>query len=164
MSKSVSRGSAIRPVCRCPTASRYSTSRFSGNSVRNDPAAVTASPKRCTSTRPRILCTSSSTLAAATTGCKVTVMASSKKLGRTSLPALRLYRNRYECRRSELEADLHAKDPRTQRHFGLDILARGRERARILVREVLAVNQHVPRSLLGAERRIERVVARHRVA
>src|SRR5580704_6163739 len=136
MSASVSRASAICPRCRCPRASRYSTSRFSGYSVRNDPAAVTASPKRCTWTRPRILCTSSSTLAGAATGCEVTVMASSKTKGGHRCPPLGLYRNRnrYECRRSELEADLHPQHPGTQRHLGLDVLARGREGAGVLVR------------------------------
>src|SRR5438270_10698908 len=118
MSASVSSASVNRPVCLWASASRYRTSRFSGNDLRSNAAAEAASPKRRAWTNPRIICTSSSTLAAAA-GCGVTVMASSKEgagrahdeKGRTSLSAPALYRDGGPLRfvLLELEPDLYAK-------------------------------------------------------
>src|ERR1700704_1862252 len=167
MSLSVWRASAIRRVCRSPRASRYRTSRFSGNAFLSDAAALTASSKRRSLSRARILCTSSSTPAGAT-GCDVTVMASSKKQRadiavRPSIvpPAVTV---RGACRQSELQTEFQAKDARTQRHFGLDVLTGGRVRAGVRVGEVLAVDHHVPRILRDAERRVKGIVGRLRVA
>src|SRR5882762_718797 len=167
MSLSVSRASAIRRVCRSPRASRYRTSRFSGNAFRNDAAALTAFSKRRSLSRARILCTSSSTPAGAT-GCDVTVMASSKNTKgghrRPPFDCIAAVTVRGACRQSELQTEPQAKDARAQRHFGLDVLTGGRVRAGVRVREVLAVDHHVPRILRDAERGVKGIVGRLRVA
>jgi hypothetical protein len=88
MSASVSRASAIRPRAAVRGQAEYSTSRFSGNSVRNGSGGGHRLAEAACLDQAADPLHLEFHAGGAATGCEVTVMASSKKKGRTLLSAL----------------------------------------------------------------------------